>query len=312
MRQVPNNPAIRPGLDELIALRREAQGKGFGPRRPARGLLAGAHHSRFRGRGMDYLESRVYQPGDDIRNLDWRVSARSGRVHTKVYHEERERPVVLLADFGAGMFFATRGRFKSVIAARAAAWFGWSAVAHGDRVGALLSNGRHWELRPRAGDKGVLRLIRALVTATDPERGLNATHRPGALNAALHRLHRVARPGSLVVVLSDFQDLDEQTGLLLGQLRLHSDLLAVRVLDALEQAPPPPSVYPVTDGTRRGWLDLRDHDRRAAYQALFAQRRRQLERLLKRQAIPLLELSTTDDVASVLGTRMAWLARGRQ
>jgi len=154
MEAAQGNPAIQATLGELIALRRELRGNPLRPRRAVRGLLAGAHHSRFRGRGMDYLESRLYQPGDDIRNLDWRVTARSGKAHTKLYQEERERPVVVLVDLGPGMFFATRGRFKSVIAARAASFLGWSAVAHGDRIGALLFNGEHRELKPRGGDKG--------------------------------------------------------------------------------------------------------------------------------------------------------------
>lgn len=307
-----DHPAVRPALDELIALRREVRGRALRPRRPTRGLLAGPHHSRFRGRGMDYLESRIYQPGDDIRSLDWRVTARSGKVHTKVYHEERERPVMLLLDFGPGMFFATRGRFKSVIAAQVAAWVGWAAVRHGDRVGALLFNERHRELRPAAGDRGVLRLLRAVTGAADPAHGLQAKQRPGALNEALRRLRRVARPGSLLVLVSDFHDIDEETALLLGQLRRHNEVLAVRVVDVLEQTPPPPARYPVTDGRRHGWLDLRDARHREAYRALFAERRRRLGELLKAQAVPLLELATTDAPGEVLGAWLGQLADARR
>ncbi len=304
------NPAIQPALDELIALRRAPRGKPLRPRLPARSLLAGAHHSRFRGRGMDYLESRLYQPGDDIRNLDWRVTARSGKPHTKLYHEERERPVVLLVDLGPGMFFATRGRFKSVIAARAAAFLGWSAVAHGDRVGALLFNGGHRELKPRGGDKGALRLIQELLAAADPQAGARAEPRPGALNEALRRLRRVARPGSLVVVLSDFHEFDDDTGLLLGQLRRHGEVLAIQILDPLELAPPPPAVYPVSDGHRRGWLDLASRARREEYRELFARRHRRLDELVKARAIPLLRLATDEDVADSLGAWLAGLSGG--
>ncbi len=295
-----NSQAVQPDLDALIALRREVRGNPLKPRKPARSLLAGAHHSRFRGRGMDYLESRVYQPGDDIRNLDWRVTARSGKVHTKMYHEERERPVVVLADFGPGMFFATHGVFKSVIAARAASFIAWSAITNGDRVGALLFNGEHRELKPRGGDKGVLRLIRELVVAADPVAGLRAEARPKALNEALRRLRRVARPGSLVVILSDFHAIDEETGLLLGQLRRHNEILAVQILDRLELEAPPAGVYPVSDGRQRGWLDISRRDRREIYHDLFTQRHRRLDEILKARAIPLLRLTTGDDVASSL------------
>lgn len=114
---------------DLIGLRHEARALSLGSRRPVASALAGPHDSRFRGRGMDYRESRHYQPGDDIRNMDWRVTARAGRPHTKVYQAERERPVVVLADFGATLFFGTRGTFKSVAAARTAALIAWAAVA---------------------------------------------------------------------------------------------------------------------------------------------------------------------------------------
>ncbi len=295
-----NSPAIQPDLDALIALRREVRGNPLRPRGPARGLLAGTHRSRFRGRGMDYLESRIYQPGDDIRNLDWRVTARSGKVHTKMYQEERERPVVVLADFGPGMFFATQGVFKSVIAARAAAFIAWSAIAHGDRIGALLFNGDHRELKPRGGDKGVLRLIRELIAVADPIGGARAEAHPKALNEALLRLRRVARPGSLVVILSDFHEIDDETAILLGQLRRHNEILACQILDRLEIEPPPPAVYPVSDGRQRGWLDISRRDRRDAYRDLFAQRHRRLDEMLKAQAIPLSRLTTSDDVAARL------------
>ena len=127
------NAATRVTSRELIELRRHARKLDLTRRRPALAQLAGNHASRFRGRGMDYQESRAYQPGDDIRNMDWRVTARSGRAHTKLFQEERERPVVFCIDLGPSLFFATRGALKSVIAARAATLLAWAAAAQGDR-----------------------------------------------------------------------------------------------------------------------------------------------------------------------------------
>jgi uncharacterized protein (DUF58 family) len=154
--------------DELVQCRLQARELRLDSRRPARSAITGGHASRFRGRGMDYLESRAYQPGDDIRSMDWRVTARTNHAHVKLYQEERERPVVVMIDLGPGMFFATQGVFKSVVAARAAALIGWAAIQNGDRIGAFLFNGGHHELRPLGGQRGVMRLIRQLVTATDP------------------------------------------------------------------------------------------------------------------------------------------------
>ncbi len=285
---------------ELIQLRQKARDLRLDSRQPARSSIAGNHGSRFRGRGMDYLESRGYQPGDDIRSMDWRVTARSGRAHVKVYQEERERPVVTMIDLGPGMFFATRGAFKSVVAARAAALIGWAAVRNGDRIGALLFNGGHREIRPLGGQRGVLRLIRELVPASDPRAGMTAKAGDNHLDEALGRLRRVARPGSLVFILSDFYAIGEDTHRHLQQLRKHNDVIACQIVDALELEVPPPGQYAVTDGSHNGILDTRSGKHRQACQDYFAAHHQAVRTLMSQCAVPLLQLSTSDDVAERL------------
>ena len=294
------NPATCVTARELIDLRRHARKLDLGRRQPARAQLAGTHASRFRGRGMDYLESRAYQAGDDIRNMDWRVTARAGRPHTKLFQEERERPVVHCVDLGPGLFFASQGALKSVIAARAATLLSWAAAAHGDRIGALLFNGGHHELKPRSGHHGVLRLIQALTEQTDPVRGLAASAAAGSFNDALIRLRRIARPGSLVFLFSDFGGVDRETAGLLRQLRSHNDLVALQILDPLESAPPPPGRYGVTDGRDTGVLDTRSAAERRRYTAFFEDRQKRLQAMLADQRIPLIRLATTDRVEEVL------------
>lgn len=295
-----NAGVVRPDSDELIALRRQAKGLRLAGRRYASSVLAGAHGSRFRGRGMDYQESRAYQAGDDIRNMDWRVTARAGHPYTKLYQEERERPVVLLLDLSPSMFFGTRGAFKSVVAARLAALIGWVTVAHGDRIGALLFNSHHVEVPPQGGRRGVLRLIRQLVAATDPVAGMQAEPHPDRLGNALQRLRRVARPGSLVFIISDFYAMDEETGKQLLHLRRHSDLAAIQIVDPLELTPPPAGRYGVTDGRRSGLLDTRSSRRRHEYIAWFEAHHRSVRELTRRRGIPLLQLSTSDDLVERL------------
>ena len=151
---------IHPQSDELIRLRLLARDLLSRPRQPARSVVAGGHHSRFRGRGMDYLESRGYQAGDDIRNMDWRVTARSGRAHVKVYQEERERPVLLWLDLGNSMMFATRQCYKAVIAAQCATTIAWSAAGNNDRVGGLVfGDNEHYEIKPRRSKQSLLQLL---------------------------------------------------------------------------------------------------------------------------------------------------------
>ncbi len=295
------NSATRPSLDELIALRQQAGKLDLSRKQAARAQLSGGHASRFRGRGMDYQESRIYQPGDDIRNMDWRVTARTGRPHTKLFQEERERPVVVCVDLNPGMFFASRGALKSVVAARAASLIAWATAAHGDRIGALLFNGDHHELPPRGGKHGVLPLIRQLVAQTDPLENLQQPPHPQGLNTALGRLRRVSRPGSLVVLLSDFYGIDEETGKHLTRLRQHNDVMAIQMVDALELAPPPPARYGVSDGQQHtGILDTRSATARKAYRDFFSEHHQALRDLMRSRAIPLLQLSTDADVASIL------------
>jgi len=295
--------AVRVSREALLQLRHSARDLPLDSRKTATSVISGAHMSRFRGRGMDYLESRGYQPGDDIRSMDWRVTARSGRAHIKVYQEERERPIVIMLDLGPGMFFATRGAFKSVIAAHAAALIGWAAVQQGDRIGALLFNGGHHELRPLGGSRGALRLIRTLVEMTDPERAPGdpgeRAHGPH-LDDALMRLRRVARPGSLVFLLSDFYGCGTDTRRHLQSLRKHNDVIALQIVDPVELEPPPPGHYAISDGRRMGLLDTRSPTRRRAYLDYFAAHHRSVRDLMQSCAVPLQQLETTDDVTRAL------------
>jgi uncharacterized protein (DUF58 family) len=310
--KVPADPNVRVSVEDLIGLRRRVEGLQLRRGRPSNSTITGVHRSRFRGRGMDYLESRHYQAGDDIRNMDWRVTARAGRPHVKLYEEERERPVVTLVDLGPGMFFGTRGAFKSVVAARLAALLGWAAIANHDRIGALLFNGEHHELQPAGGRRAIMRLIRALSLAGDPASGLTRPVDPGALSKALARLRRVARPGSLVFLISDFYSMDEESGRHLAQLHRHSDIVACHVADPLEMAPPPDGRYGVTDGSRTALLDTRSRRGRSAYQAHLERHRATILGLTTERGIPLIGFSTEDDPAARLSVGLDLLGRYRR
>jgi uncharacterized protein (DUF58 family) len=307
-----SNPATWVTRDELIELQRHAGKIGLRHARSARAQLVGNHSSRFRGRGMDYQESRVYQAGDDIRSMDWRVTARTGKPHIKLYQEERERPVVVFLDLNPGMFFGSRGRLKSVVAARAAALIGWAAVDRGDRVGGMLFNGGYCDLPPRGGRHGVLRLIRQLVEYTDPRAGAEAEVDPVGLNAALARMRRVSRPGSLIVLLGDYYGIDQDSGQHLQRLRQHSDVVAFQIVDPLEGAPPPAARYGVAAGGRRGILDTRSAAARRAYQDYFSRHHQTVAAIMRRHAIPLLRLTTRDDVVAALRRYFAAPAIGRR
>jgi uncharacterized protein (DUF58 family) len=214
-------------------------------------LQTGAYVSHFRGRGMEFDESRPYQPGDDPRSIDWRVTARSTTAYTKLFREERERPVLVCADLRSNMHFATRGCFKSVNAARAAALIAWAAHHRGDRLGGLIfGDTTHRELKPRLGRRAALRFVHQLAEHRDwpqhtPQRGQTPFDQKGSdpFAQAMSSLRRVARPGSLVVVISDFIGFDRAAQSYLSSVARHNEVLAVFINDPLERRLPPPGRY---------------------------------------------------------------------
>ena len=243
---------------DLAGLRARAAGLSLDAHRPSRGGRSSVRTSRFRGRGMEYSESRIYLPGDDVRSIDWRVTARTGHTHTKLFHEERERPVFFVVDLGRRMRFGTRRAFKSVVAAEAASLLAWAAVENGDRAGGLVfAGGRTVESRVAGGRRGAFGLIRALVGIEHDARARDAGD---GLGDALRRARRVVRPGTLAVVVSDFSAPDDSAGRQLLRLREHNDLLCVWIHDRVESSPPPPARYPVGDGRRTAVLDARSSE----------------------------------------------------
>ncbi len=188
-------------MDELVALRAEDLELDIRGRKKALAAMAGLHQSTVRGRGIDFDEVRIYQPGDDVRNIDWRVTARTGRTHTKLFREERERPVYLVVDQRQSMFFGSQNAFKSVVAARVAASFAWATRSQGDRVGGFLFNDNEvQQLRPRDGKRGIQNLFRVLLQYNQAldARNIQKHSSRQSFISALQGLNQVVRPGSLV------------------------------------------------------------------------------------------------------------------
>jgi uncharacterized protein (DUF58 family) len=274
---------------------------------------------------MEFAELRSYQRGDNVRSIDWRHTAKRGRPYTKVFHAERERPMLLLIDRQASMRFGTRVAFKSVIASRAAALLAWSAAEAGDSVGAVLCDADGYRVvPPRSRQRGAFELMRALATdggvdgarrampsssdagaQRDPNLELPAnTARFAASGAgfpdALRTLQRTARAGGAVVVFSDFHKLDAGAQTALAALAGRGSLALVHVFDPLEAEPPPPGVYRIADARGERVLDLRPAAARAAYGQQFQERRAALVALARRLRAALIPLSAIDDPMRVL------------
>lgn len=283
-------------LAELLALRARARELRAGVHRRSADADAGPRHSPFRGRGMDYAESRLYAPGDDVRHIDWRVTARSGKAHTKLYQTERDRITALVVDTSPAMDFGTRGCFKRVQSARLAALLAWYAEADGDRLCAAASGPRPNLVPPARSRRGVLRVLAALVEGA----GATAGRSPQPLAETLDRLGRVLRPGSHVLLLVDHRSLDEAALRALGRLRMHNDLIAAILADPIELAPPPPARYPVAVDGARAILGLDSPAARHAWQARFANALGQAHDGLRRCGVRARTVRTDEDPVAAL------------
>jgi uncharacterized protein (DUF58 family) len=296
----PNHPdgVARVDLAELIALRARA-GKPVARAIRTRTPLAGGHVSALRGRGMDYAESRVYQAGDDFRNIDWRRTARSGKWHTKLFQVEREHGVLLLVDTHATMQFGTRARFKSVAAARAAAWLAWTCVRGGDRVGAMAFGRQRAAVDPGAGTRGALAVLGALAR-WDAQATAGRDDQSEPLSVALARARRMAAPGSEVWLVSDGWCADASAAHALMQLRRRVEVRVVIVADALERtlAPAGAYVFETMSGTRR--VDLAAAAARAELRDRLSRGWRGLADACDGTAVPWTMLATGDEPDVVL------------
>lgn len=263
--------------------------------RSVRAAQGGTYLSAMRGRGMEYAESRGYQPGDDVRHLDWRIMARRGDAYTKVFQEERERPVLLVVDDRAPMHFATQGVFKRVRAAEAAATLAWKACYAGDRIGGMVFDAfTHHERPPRRGKAGVTQLIHLL---DQPARlgSLDAEALESSLLAGVDRVRRMVKPGALVFVLSDFRGLTETCASEFARIRQHCDLVLGHFSDPFERALPQTRArLAVHNEFGRDALDLSRAATRATYAERAQLQQETVAKLASRLRTPLLSFCTTE------------------
>jgi uncharacterized protein (DUF58 family) len=239
---------ITPTLAELVALRASALGR----RPPKRGRHGVSGHalSPLRGRGMEYAESREYAIGDDARHIDWRLTARSGKPHTKLFQAERERLTLIVADTAPALYFGTRVRFKSVQAARAGAIAAWAAVRDGDRIAALRGSIKEAPVPPAAGPRGALRVLDALVRwYTQPPAD------DAGLAIALDHARRLLRPGSRLVLLADPASVAAVPPQRWPALTMHNEVIVLLLSDPLERDPPQ-AALPFQSAQHRLELDL--------------------------------------------------------
>ena len=292
-------PGVYADLDDLIKIQFKARDFSFQPRQPVNSILTGRYASRLRGRGLNFEELRRYHPGDDIRTMDWKVTARTRSPHVRVYTEEKDRAVLLLVDQRQHMFFGSRDRLKSVTAAELAALAAWRALAVGDRIGAIVFNDTEMvEIKPQRSRQKVMEILGHVVRqnhALSADSTVNPN--PGQLNRVLEKARVLAPHDALVVLISDGLGVDDETQRFTAWLAEHNDVLALLVHDP-SRIDPTGARLTVSDGTLQMDLDLTDPSVSKKMADDFRSEQENLTRSLRRLSAPLLMISNEEDVVA--------------
>jgi uncharacterized protein (DUF58 family) len=300
-------------LDELIRIQFAARDFSFLPHQPVSSVLSGRYASRLRGRGLNFEELRRYQPGDDIRTMDWKVTARTRHPHVRVYTEEKDRAVVLVIDQRMNMFFGTRGKMKSVTAAQLAALGAWRALAVGDRVGAVVFNDTEViEIRPQRSQKTVMSILGAVVRMNQALRA-DSQVKPnaGMLNHAMEKALRLAPHDALVVAISDFFGVNAATELLITRLAAHNDVLGLLVHDPVRHDPMAQRLT-LSDGALQMEVDFTDPQVREKLMQDYQEEQDNITHFLRTLSAPLLPVSNQGDVVNQVRRLLGVPIRGGQ
>ena len=296
-------------LGQLMALQFQTRGLSFVARQPQGSILAGNHASRLRGRGLNFDELRRYQPGDDLRHLDWRASLRTGKPVIRTFTEERDRPALIVVDQRMSMFFGSVRSFKSAVAAELGALAAWMVFNAGDRVGGLVFNDEHIDsVAPLRSRKRVEALCSRIVQRNAALSAGNPDHEAdGQLDKVLQRCLALAGHDHLICIVSDFAGAGDRTLQLMRQLSAHNDVIALQVYDPLALNVPDSGHLMVTQGQLQVELAVQKRQVRQPLGDFLGGRLRDVASLLRRSQVPLLMISTAlpavDQLRDELGRR---------
>jgi len=296
------NPSIHANLNDLVRLSAKARGFSFLPKQPIHSILAGRHASRLRGRGLNFEEIRGYLPGDDVRTMDWKVTARMRSPHVRVYTEERDRPVLFIVDQRSTMFFGSRRAMKSVVAAEVTALGAWKVLDQGDRVGALIFNDQKIvNIKPHRSRGRVRELLGAVVKMNhqlgNDEASDKPTSNPEMLNQALAQALQIAKHDYLICTVGDGFGMNEETKRLITLLSAHNDVISIFIYDPLEAKLPEAGHLTMEDASGQLEINTNNSKLRQQFAQDFHTRMAWMESIAHGRSIPLLPVETSRDVA---------------
>lgn len=288
----PYCDGVNLNLEELLYYKQQAI-KWMPPAKSLWSQMLGQHQSRQLGRGMDFSEVRQYQAGDDVRAIDWRVTARTGKPHTKLFSEERAKPVILLLDLSASMMFGSTLMLKSIQMAHMASLIAWLCVAQQDRIGAIIDTGQQLiELKPTSRNKGALLLLQSIVNLHKKQLEV-AKPTSDNLDHALHAMARLSPKGSEIVLLSDFIRFRHSDEAKLTRLTQHNRVRMIQIVDPLERGQTGfRGSEQVTNHQQTQWLDFSSSKTRLGIEQAFNKQQTQLQQMAQRMGISFSSLSS--------------------
>lgn len=287
-------------LSDLIRLRLYADRFNLNNLARVSSRQAGTRQSRLRGRGIEFSEVRAYQPGDDVRAIDWRVTARKGTPHTKQFNEEKDRPLLILLDQTPSMFFGSHKRFKSVLGAEAAALLGWAALQQNYRIGGVsFGNAPSVFIKPQPNRNKLLRFLHDVQAFNSLLNSPHAHSSCTGLETGLEHIRQHVYSGSMVVIISDFNAVTTNYDSIkkkFWQLSRHNEVICLFISDPLESELPQRGQYRVDNGQHQLVINANSSHQRKQHANAFASKEAALIRLCRQQHIQYIPLTTADDV----------------
>ena len=288
-----NEEAISASLESLIKDKYQVYKLSVATDKKTARMTGGNYRSVFKGRGMDFDEVREYKEGDDVRLVDWRVTARQGKTFTKVFREEKERHIYFMLDLRSSMRFGTKQAFKSVIAAHITALLAWSFAEKGDKIGGLLLSDKAMQsFRPSRLQRSLMRFLNEISVKTREKHDLKPIEEEISLQTACWKLRHFCKSGNIVFFISDFSDLTEETLKCFASFAKSNEVILINVYDELEGTCPPPNVYSVTNGNETLSLNMRNPQVQKAYINYFKQRYETLKDFATKYGLHYIPVST--------------------
>ena len=284
-------------LQDLLRMEHYARNFSFLARKQkVRSILGGKHASKLRGRGLDFEEVRNYVPGDDIRNIDWKVTARTQKTHSKVFSEEKEKPALIFVDQSKTMFFGSQRKTKSVVAAELAALAAFRVLKEGDRVGGVVfADGGTDIVYPKRDRKNILHFLEKIVERNHQLKDSSPIKFEEALQEVISKIRNIVTHDFLVIIISDFQRYSPKVVKYISELAQHNDVILAKVFDPMEKIIPKARII-AGDGEKQILIDGENKRLRKNFSEGFDIDLTTFESQMKKHRVPVMRIDTVSDV----------------